>query len=303
MSRRITGLLLAALLPLTTLFVLLPAGTRAGSAPDRSPLPAYARAAADQSADVETCAICHEAAVRTYRQSVHARVERRGRPGGCEACHGDPRKHVETGGDPAFIFSFDNPDTTTRARIERCLTCHGSDVRTFDFRTADHREGAVACSDCHKPHAAAARNRLLVRAGHEACLACHEEIRPAINLNERHRIKEGIVQCVDCHDQHGRSLRPRLGGFKQQVCTRCHTDKQGPFMFEHAAVRIEGCVACHEPHGSVNRHLLLYQSTARLCFSCHTAVPGFHSRFNLSTNCVNCHSAIHGSHLSPVFLR
>jgi predicted CXXCH cytochrome family protein len=66
---------------------------------------------------------------------------------------------------------------------------------------------------------------------------------------------------------------------------------------------VEGCVACHTPHGSVNRHMLHFQSTADLCFSCHVDIPGFHARFNRTTNCVNCHSAIHGSQMNPFFLR
>jgi hypothetical protein len=34
------------------------------------------------------------------------------------------------------------------------------------------------------------------------------------------------------------------------TCVKCHGDKRGPFTFEHAPVRLEGCGACHQPHGS-----------------------------------------------------
>lgn len=49
--------------------------------------------------------------------------------------------------------------------------------------------------------------------------------------------------------------------------------------------------------------MLTFQAVAELCYSCHVAVPGFHSRFTLDTQCTNCHSSIHGSNLDPYFLR
>jgi predicted CXXCH cytochrome family protein len=85
---------------------------------------------------------------------------------------------------------------------------------------------------------------------------------------------------------------------------QCHTDKSGPYLFEHGASRIEGCTACHEVHGSPNRHMLTQQSISDLCFSCHTHAVSWHSRFNsTSTNCTVCHSTIHGSNLSKIFLK
>ncbi len=111
------------------------------------------------------------------------------------------------------------------------------------------------------------------------------------------------MECISCHDPHKPSSRMMLGGFKQEACVRCHADKDGPYVFEHPALRVEGCVACHSPHGSPNRHLLHFQKDAELCLSCHALVPGFHSRFTLDTNCANCHSSIHGSNLDPGFLR
>ena len=38
----------------------------------------------------------------------------------------------------------------------------------------------------------------------------------------------------------------------EEPCLKCHIDKRGPFVFEHAAVRIDGCETCHMPHGSTN---------------------------------------------------
>jgi DmsE family decaheme c-type cytochrome len=150
----------------------------------------------------------------------------------------------------------------------------------------------------------ATNDKLLADNMSMVCTGCHQEKMAAAMLNERHRMLEEMVGCVDCHEQHGHSSRSRLGGFKQEMCYKCHTDKQGPFLYEHLAVRIERCSECHDPHGSVNRHMLLYQNVADLCYSCHVDVPGFHAppRFNNESQCTNCHVAIHGSNLHPAFL-
>jgi hypothetical protein len=42
----------------------------------------------------------------------------------------------------------------------------------------------------------------------------------------------------------------------ESPCVKCHTDKRGPFVFEHPPVRVEGCEICHMPHGSMNPKLL-----------------------------------------------
>ena len=87
-------------------------------------------------------------------------------------------------------------------------------------------------------------------------------------------------------------------------CFRCHGDKRGPFTFEHAPVRFEGCTSCHEPHGSVNPRMLTRGKVEQTCLECRANLPGsratnapggvtppaFHnlnsSRFQ---NCTICH--------------
>jgi DmsE family decaheme c-type cytochrome len=138
----------------------------------------------------------------------------------------------------------------------------------------------------------------------KTCFSCHEDIFAKFNLNERHRLQEGILGCTSCHNPHEPATKERLGGFKQEACLKCHTDKGGPYLYEHGSSRVEGCTICHDSHGSPNRHMLTYQSIADLCFSCHIATPQWHSRFGEKTsNCTSCHSTIHGSNLSKIFLK
>jgi DmsE family decaheme c-type cytochrome len=112
-----------------------------------------------------------------------------------------------------------------------------------------------------------------------------------------------------------KSLRNSAGG--DSACVKCHSDKQGPFIYEHAPVKTEGCQACHTPHGSTNPKLLTRNTVKFLCLECHSNTPGtpaeqgigpgtpsFH---NLSLprfqNCTTCHAMIHGSNASPVYFR
>ena len=83
----------------------------------------------------------------------------------------------------------------------------------------------------------------------------------------------GLIQCSDCHNPHGtqvgHQVRAAAGQFA--VCTKCHTDTMGPFVFEHAPVKTEeGCLSCHTPHGSTNPRLLQVNNVNFLCLRCHT---------------------------------
>jgi DmsE family decaheme c-type cytochrome len=101
-------------------------------------------------------------------------------------------------------------------------------------------------------------------------------------------------------------------------CLKCHSDKRGPFVFEHAPVRVEGCPTCHNPHGSTNPRLLARPAVFTMCLECHNSVMGFGLRgegipnpgagfHNIAEprfqNCVTCHVRIHGSNADPLFRR
>ena len=68
-------------------------------------------------------------------------------------------------------------------------------------------------------------------------------------------------------------LAPALDN--EQPCLKCHVDKRGPFVFEHAVVRVEGCDACHVPHGSTNAKLLRRPVVFTLCLECHNGAGTF----------------------------
>lgn len=250
-------------------------------------------------ADVtNSCVDCHEEVVKAFTSRVHAVLDKKFAKEGkfsCVMCHGDAKAHIESEGEtPVFVFK----NAKTLARNSKCLDCHKtSNAR---FIAGPHSKAGMDCTSCHSIHKGMKKGP---HSGSKVCYSCHQDVFAKFDMNEHHRLKEGVMSCQSCHDPHDISAKQRLGGFKHEACFKCHTDKQGPFLYEHGAVRVEGCVACHDVHGSVNRHMLTYQSVADLCYSCHVTVPGWHSRFTHESNCANCHLNIHGSNFSQGLIK
>lgn len=270
---------------------------------------------------VESCADCHDIDTLGYTHNPHGVLNtdaelaaRFGVSNSCAGCHGDATEHIDTAGEDGTIFAF-SEDQPATVKIEACLTCH-ADAHPRFFATA-HAQAGLDCSSCHSIHASDSAKSLprpmegplamelaeQVGAADAVCSECHSGVFAEFEFNERHRLQEGIIGCGDCHSPHEPSSRMQLAGFKQQACVDCHADKGGPFVFEHGSSLVEGCTACHTPHGSVNRHMLKTQSVADLCYSCHAAVPGFHTRFTSESQCTNCHVTIHGSNFDEAYLK
>jgi DmsE family decaheme c-type cytochrome len=147
----------------------------------------------------------------------------------------------------------------------------------------------------------------------QLCFSCHLDVKPDFSKPFHHKVNEGLVSCSNCHNPHGGFLTHQLRATaaQDQLCFNCHTDKAGPFAFEHAPVKTEGCVACHSPHGSSNPRLLRRSNVNLLCLECHTltvdsaapAIPSFHNQAQKYQACTMCHAAIHGSNSDHFFFK
>ncbi|MFW6160018.1 MAG: cytochrome c3 family protein [Acidobacteriota bacterium] len=247
-----------------------------------------------QETTVETCSVCHEEAGLKFASNPHSSIEN------CSLCHTGEKTHLEEGGG-SNIFAFKAEDMPNQ-KTEICLQCHSKEAGRY--QSSPHGKSSYDCLTCHQIHQENSFPSLLKSEKTKTCSSCHGEILSLFQLNEKHRLLEGILSCSSCHDPHDPSTQTIMTGFKHESCLKCHRDKGGPYLYEHGASRIEGCTSCHEVHGSPNQHLLITQSVADLCFSCHGAAPVWHSRFDsYSTNCTVCHTAIHGSNLSKIFLK
>jgi len=285
----------------------------------------------------ETCATCHEEVSKGFADNPHTKMSLlHGNATGvtCENCHGPGKEHVDGGGDISKIF---NPAKHSAKEVDaKCLTCHAGAHPNFE--DSPHAKASVGCTSCHTVHASNVapnltatlkmaktsapahldyKDKLLKAPQPTLCYSCHADQKGQFNMPIHHRVNEGLINCTDCHDVHGTfngnnltfsSANLKTTADQNAICTKCHTDIRGPFVFEHAPVKTEGCLACHTPHGSQNPRLLNMPSIATLCNQCHSPL-GAGARHGLDpgsttvTPCVTCHTFIHGSNASQAFIR
>lgn len=265
----------------------------------------------------ETCATCHDDQAKNFSANPHHRLalEHGGQGVTCESCHGPGKAHVDGGGDVSKIFSF------KKASVDRvdetCLSCHAG--AHPHFKQSPHGEAGISCISCHSVHHAAPQTRLLSAAQPQLCYQCHAEVRSAFEMPFHHRVPEGLMKCSDCHDVHGtlqnRRLQLRATADENAICTKCHADTAGPYLYEHPVVKTEGCMMCHMAHGSPNARLMRVANMNTLCLQCHSetntvAFPHavspsgpVHNQAAQYVACTNCHTQIHGSNTSDVFFR
>lgn len=231
----------------------------------------------------------------------------------CESCHGDGKAHMEAGGDTSLISvprGLAGADAT-------CVTCHGQAKDRKSHRFGAHANSAVVnCLSCHSIHTPADPVKLVAKPQLELCGTCHSSrVASFRNMPYTHRIGRAGLECTTCHDPHARpgkeNIRQTPAG--EVACLSCHTDKRGPFVFQHGGAVVNDCTTCHQPHGSSNPNQLKRSRVFQLCLECHSPLtsttagaqpPSFH---NLTDpryqNCTTCHVAIHGSNRSPELLK
>jgi DmsE family decaheme c-type cytochrome len=272
----------------------------------------------------EACGTCHEDIAKAFALSRHASVESGSKYGfkgkACESCHGPGGKHVES----LAAADIRNPAKLTAAETDRtCLTCHRNQPTVAGRIEASHARNQISCTGCHSVHAHGPQG-IVARKPAEVnalCGTCHIDVKAAFQLPFRHRVPENAMTCVDCHNPHG-SFKPglmRMAGANEPGCYNCHGDKRGPFTFEHAPVREEGCQSCHVSHGSANAKMLIRQEVRLVCLECHAnrpkapsltagvsgvVPPAFHDLTSPRyRNCTICHQKVHGSHVDRNLLR
>jgi DmsE family decaheme c-type cytochrome len=261
---------------------------------------AWGAAPGGERAGSEACATCHDETVASFARTPHAVAPGWDAEQGCENCHGPGAAHAESG-DPARIVRLEA--LSPRESSDVCLECHKKGPGQSHYRQSLHSASDVSCVDCHNPHSTVPR--MVRRTGIALCAECHQAIVGQFRMPRSHPLNEGDGGCANCHSPHGSRNHRMAPRFANQTCTECHSDKAGPFLYEHDVSMIDGCRACHQIHGTPNRHLLTHSRTINLCYQCHSALttPAFHSAQSfLNEKCTACHAAIHGSYTHPAFL-
>jgi DmsE family decaheme c-type cytochrome len=295
----------------------------AGTLPQEAAKPAAQGAAsASDYATTAACAACHEEISKKFTRNPHQALEVKTgsewKDRSCESCHGPAQAHIEAG-DGSQIFSYTkSPSIDINAN---CRKCHGVTHEVAGMPNSMHGKNQLACTECHQIHDAKHPIHLLRAKPNELCQTCHKEMSASFSKPFAHHFKEGAIQCVDCHLPHqglgvkGRrtsNLQLRASHGNDSPCLNCHTNIQGPFVYEHPPLRMEGCMSCHEPHGSINPKMLIRNQVRFLCLECHSMSPGllasqppsFHDlRSARYQNCTTCHLKIHGSNVNKSLLR
>jgi DmsE family decaheme c-type cytochrome len=280
--------------------------------PPATPTATTAPPSPDDYVGAETCKACH---AESYERFSHTKMGRlflkhprnTGEQNACETCHGPGKAHVEAGGGKGvggFITFAKTDRTPVERRNQVCLTCHTKGNRLF-WNGSPHDSRDVSCTGCHRVMTdITPRSQLAKPTEMEMCGSCHQRQRAQQYRSSHMPVREGKMTCTSCHNPHG-SITPAL--LKEpslnDSCFTCHTEKRGPFLWEHAPVT-ESCSTCHDPHGS-NHERMLKAAKPRLCQQCHVETrhptrpygreSGSNVKYVLGRGCVNCHVNIHGS--------
>ncbi len=275
------------------------------------------------------CKTCHPDVWLKFYKNPHFKSIASGQEApektGCEGCHGPGKAHVEGKGDKKAIVAFS--ELKPKQVLENCLRCHSETLSRANIQRSSHTLNDVVCSNCHSIHKSPAPKFLLAKTQTDLCYGCHASVRAQFSMPFKHRVNEGFMACTDCHNPHGTfaptwrmASRPRMVDqalANEEPCLKCHSEKRGPFVFEHAPVRVDGCESCHLPHGSMNSRLLRRPVVFTLCLECHNGAGNFGRQgsgvltqtpvHNMADpryqNCTTCHVRIHGSNTDSFFFR
>ncbi|NJC87260.1 MAG: DmsE family decaheme c-type cytochrome [Desulfuromonas sp.] len=273
---------------------------------------------ADYVGDENCLAKCHkhDKIAKDFKLSIHGEQisAETGLPlVNCESCHG-PGSLAVAKIDEKQVCDFKTllplDEFPAQAQAMLCLKCHSaaSTPNLVNWNSSIHAMNDVSCFSCHKLHMGP-QQKLGRHEQQEVCESCHLMVKMEFAQFSHHPVPEHKMACTDCHDPHNSSNSTNLKGMQvKAVCTRCHMEYQGPFVYEHADVT-EDCTNCHNPHGSPNNNLLTVNQPF-LCMQCHAGHHGQRSdqgaldntsmKQAFFTRCTDCHTSIHGTDVPTV---
>ncbi len=194
------------------------------------------------------CRKCHDTLPETgkYQGFLHPPFS----GGECTACHdphGTEASHKLAG-----------------APSELCAGCHAEIVAAAPGGSTTHPAmESLDCTDCHSGHAGS-DEALLTRTIGELCTDCHEK-----EVHRAGHLPYQTGECGVCHRNHSHE-KGLLAGTVIETCGQCHSAQIQAMSAasQHPPVKEDGCLLCHQPHGSEN-HGMLTESEKSLCTGCH----------------------------------
>lgn len=286
----------------------------------------FARAKPDDYMSQQGCAECHASISANFPASPHAAlVSDASLPldkQGCQGCHGPGNIHQAEEGAEVISFTKMTPKESSAA----CLRCHEKTMAPSHWKRTEHARADVACVSCHQIHTDTDTNlghalekkdprsqvfvakvdpKAMLKADEATlCGSCHPASIAEFRGATHHPVPEGVMVCSDCHTSHPTKDSKVGHDALKGKCVSCHSEKAGPFLYEHdpvAGFTGNGCQECHKPHGS-NNPKMLNSVTRGLCAQCHTDKLAKHYPGQSCWN-AGCHVSSHGSNADPRFLK
>jgi predicted CXXCH cytochrome family protein len=178
----------------------------------------------------------------------------------------------------------------------KCSDCH-SDITG---RKVVHDPASESCENCHqvnlKAHAENGELGLkLTEIIPQLCFDCHDDLKSNLDtISQVHQAVNNGKLCMNCHSPHSSDQKKLLVSEEKKLCLSCHNKSVSPEGKKlvnmaqllagkkniHAPIESDGCVVCHQPHGSSNNFLLKgafprgnYAQAKRdnfaFCWECH----------------------------------
>jgi len=195
----------------------------------------------------EICFTCHPIGAEINRAQPHPPAAN----GWCVDCH-DPHASEFRG-------------ILVMRQRDLCFSCHptvaglsGMPVQHVPFVNDN-------CTGCHQPHGSD-HTPLLNAPQPDICYDCHPAIENQFGQPSHHPVGV-LLQCNTCHDPHAAQYSGLLNARNNNdFCYECHA--QIRVTFDDSNHDGQLCVACHTPHGSAFRPLLVKRNP-EVCFQCH----------------------------------
>lgn len=275
----------------------------------------------------KACIECHPIRDQLLAQSAHQSLAAHASATGCEDCHGNGDKHIETNGLARLIT---RPDRS-KDGVATCRSCHEKvDAQDFHWagKSKPYLSAGVTCTTCHTVHkatvtAAAAATPAasgpvteIPVATNRVCATCHAPASCTMPGSTHASIgtlgtplERGCASCHEgglAHAQSGgkkalvQSMREVPAAEQARLCLSCHRDSEKlQHVTQGAHLRHNvGCLECHAPvHGAVPGKVTM--KAEENCKRCHAdvqaqfALPNHHPVPEGRMQCTSCHD-VHG---------